>query len=202
MILIKHRDHEEYHQQGEPFRLKKNVYFLSTKPNEKAGRWYYEMTHYSGNNGCAFGFYINYESYVNYYSQLDLDYHVIYLNGNSKTSQQNEDQRIGLPFKLTDPYTIGVGIDIKTSIFSVYYNNYTYSIQYNKSLQVKTMNAHIWGCNSDLADENISVNFGDLDFHYKVPGLLAWNQKLLFPTCNLKVNWSKLDLTIFLTILI
>ena len=108
MILIKHRDHEEYHQQGEPFRLKKNVYFLSTKPNEKAGRWYYEMTHYSGNNGCAFGFYINSESYVNYYSQLDLDSPVIYLNGNSKTSQQNEDQRIDLPFKLTDNIEIYV----------------------------------------------------------------------------------------------
>ena len=107
--------------QGQQFHLKRGITAISTKPDQKKGNWYYEVTHHSGTNGFLAGFLINHYDKVDFFPNLYPQNDCISFNliGDVRTSLEFENQRICLSFVVSeDPYTVGVGIDTKQSLFS------------------------------------------------------------------------------------
>ena len=141
----------------------------------------------NGSNGFLAGFRINGESYLHFFPNFNLKRVSINLMGSIRTNENIDNQRIILPFEISkDIYTIGIGIDTKQSLFSVYYENYTYSFKYDTNIKIQKMNVHASGSNVNTANDNISMNFGEKSFVYQVPGLIPWKDKLPMPTSKIE----------------
>ena len=108
---------------------------LTTK-SPSSGRWYYEVTHLEGDYGGIYGFAIGNSDKGFHIAQTDKDYSFVWHYEGFKfyNSLNNEPipeyTRIDLP-DITSGYTIGLGFDSFSRLFSIYYQNYD-SFQYHK----------------------------------------------------------------------
>ena len=158
--------------------LRQNRIYYSTKETVKAGLWYFEATHYSGNGFPSFGFHTN-QGNIAFYPQGDLIRPKILLQGNMRTNQTTTDQQtIVLPFSVEFPYTVGVGIDTQQHKFIVFYNHYCYTIIYNKKAKITSFDSDIWGSVLSITNENVSINFGAFPFQYTVPAFHPWEENV------------------------
>ena len=180
MIRIKKSNSNDYYEQGEKFKLKNNYHFYSTKTKFDYTSWYYEGTCYSGNGFALFGFSTDC-GFVDFYPFNSTLKHYVLLQGDLKTVEQEQQQLIATPFLAEFPYTVGVSINIINNTFTVFYNNTFLAVQFNKGAKIKSIQAEIWGANSDNTDEEVSANFGNLPFTYDVSDLITWqNYKQMF----------------------
>ena len=164
------------------------TYITTTKPSS-SGRWYYEVTHIEGDYGGGYGFYINNDNSHGFYiGQTQRSFFYIYKYDGVKVFSSSLENpvsnydRIPLP-NMSVGYTIGLGFDCFSRIFSVIYNNtvirYTISSQ-SSSLVVTPSFLESTGI---VRKDKISVNLGQKEFEYPIPfGYLPW--KSAFYQCT------------------
>ena len=169
-------------QQNEKVVLGNGHNYKSTKNNQnKPGRWYYEFTHYSGNQRHLAGFQYDSGS-VEFYPWGTLSNTHFYFAG----SEINPNAKI--PFALQSVHTIGVGIDTHKNIFYVFYeNNFAY-YNFSVSKPIKSLNVILMGASIDKANDEISVNFGAFPFKYNISGFTPWEFYKNEKTCYHKMN--------------
>ena len=180
MIRLKQVSGSKEFDQNEQFILSQNERYESTKTGIKNGHWYYEATTYSGNGFSIFGYMTN-EGLVAFYPFGTLDTPYVLLQDNMRTDQSTEFQQIiKLNFPVEYPYTVGVGIDIDKSSFTVKYQNYTQTEYYNQNTQIISVNTHIWSSSSSAAYEKVSINFGFFHLSYSFRGFVSWQPRSPF----------------------
>ena len=192
MIRLKLIDKNTFYDQGDRIKLKPNDQYTSTKTLFGYDSWYYEATCYSGNEYALFGF-ITDDGNIDFYPFGGSN--CVLLQNGLKTEYSNTQQIIYTPYKVTIPYTIGVGIDTIHNTFTVFYNDAFFTVEFNQSAKIMNINAYIWGANYYMTDEEVSVNFGEYPFKYSVSDLIPWKKHKIIQTCSSNVYLPK---TIFI----
>ena len=166
------------YQQNEKIHLSNGEHYRSTKSlQNKPGRWYFEFTHYSGENFHLAGFECEGGSFDFYICRILTNPH-FYLSSSFKT-----DQNVSIPFVFQNEHTVGLGIDTYKHIFYVYYDKYFASYNLNKTTSMRKLNARILGAYSEYTNEEVSVNFGASPFKYNISGFTPWEYNHEEKTC-------------------
>ena len=154
---------------------KDNVYLESHRTSYRSsrrltkGRYYYETTHISGDNWHASGFITDSGPYIDVFPRSAKSatiYYGAFLSSNNYVAYQD--------LKISDigtKYTFGIGIDIDAKQFLFRSNNDFRVIEMNFTQKVKYWQAFFGECTpgSLIVKDNISINFGEKEFKYKVP---------------------------------
>ena len=162
MIQLKQIDGTQIYNEGDHFNLSNSILFKTTKALYGYDSWYYEATCYSGNGFALFGFWTEYGS-VNFYPMGNFSSPCVSLFDNLRTENlPGQQQNILIPFSVTPPYTVGIGIDTNSNTFTVFYNNSFFTVEFNQSVKIKNPHAYIWGAHtqSNSTNEEVSANFG------------------------------------------
>ena len=177
MIQLKELNSDLIYQQNQSFIITNNQQFQSTKKNEKKGHWYFEATCYTEQGLSLFGFHTN-QGKVDFYGWNRLSSPSIVIHENLRTNTEERQQRVYLPFSVEVPYTVGVGIDMRRNIFTVFYKNDYFPMILNQKVKINSVNAEVRGASNPSTNENISVNFGYLNFSYSIPAFTPWEKPL------------------------
>ena len=170
-------------QQNEKLSLEIYHSYKSTKINQnKPGRWYYEFTHYSGNQYHLAGFKCD-SGTVSFYMCGVLSMPQFYFLGDFATNKSTY-----MPFALQNNHTVGLGIDTYKNIFYVFYeNNFAYK-NFSASKPIKNLNVKVWGASINKTNDEISVNFGATPFKYNISGFTPWENNNREKTCYQKMS--------------
>ena len=187
--MVKVKNSTDFIDQNKPFILNPNTWYSSTKEMDKPVNWYFESTCYSGNNYPLFGFSTN-KGPIYFYPAGKPNEPSIILRNDVRTDPSTPQQGIKIPFAIKQPYTIGVGIDPKHHLFTVFYNDNFFSLRFNTAVTITSVSAAIGGANYKSTHENVSINFGALDFKYNVSGYLPWQDKYISNYCTNSVIFS------------
>ena len=191
MILLRNTKTNQTYEQGDEILLTRTTNHFSTKPTVTTGSWYFESKHISGPGSALIGF-VTSNGRIDFFQTFN-NKPVINIIGSLRTDTTNDNQRISLSIDLPDQYTIGVGIDIDKSIFSVHYENTIYTCTYNKNIKLSYVNAEATGATDDKTNDIVTVNFGKFDFKYNFPGLIPWEQNIPKHFCTSLLNQQKLS---------
>ena len=165
--------------------------YYSTKPASK-GRWYYEYTHLQGSRKVLCGFSINNVTSTKFYiGEWPESFYIYYGESVSVYNASDKSIKINLYDKtgsmlnnLPEKYTIGLGYDTYSRLFTIYYNTKVlyYYIKCEEIFQKVTP---VFSENTgDTYEDTISVNF-DGPFDYGLPqGYLQWGTYLQQKTCS------------------
>ena len=167
----------------------KPVYF-TTKPASK-GRWYYEFTHDHGSYRVICGFSINNVTLNEFFIAEDPERFYIYYyeqapvySASDKIIKVEHYTDVGpLLNNLPDGYTIGLGYDTYSQLFTIYYETKViyYYIKCDEEYQKVTP---VFLESTGEYEDTISVNF-DGPFKYGLPqGYLQWGTYLKQQTCS------------------
>ena len=151
---------------------KDNVYLESSKIRYRSsrrltkGRYYYEITHISGDNWHSTGFITNNNNQITVFKKSAAIYYDPILSSNNYVSYED--------LKISDAgtkYTFGIGIDIDAKQFLFRSNKDFRIIEMNFTQKIKYWQAYFQESTpgSLIVKDNISINFGEKEFKYKVP---------------------------------
>ena len=73
-----------------------------------------------------------------------------------------------ITFSIEDNHTFVIGIDVDEQRFYVYYNNNFAYYDYISTGRCQDLAAVVWGGNDPTTNDDVSVNFGDEPFKYKI----------------------------------
>ena len=115
--------------EGEKFKMSGSQTFISDKINVKTGKYYYEVTHYSGSNAIIVGFWSTAGS-AQFFSKASLTNLAVWLKGNfSKDLSMNS---FDIPWDISsNEYTVGLGIDIDAGYFYIFYETNYFTFKYS-----------------------------------------------------------------------
>ena len=182
--------------QNTKIHLTKSTVYRSSKTIKSCrGKWYYEATHYSGGSNYHLVGYSMDIGGIYFYPRASISQPKFYMSiplSHTGTDATN------IPFSVASEHTIGLGIDVDKHLFYVFYNNNYAYYDYIKTGECQDLRAVIWGANSELADDNVSVNFGDRPFLYDIPGFTPWAKMPKRLTCNCKRKLSNRNVCILL----
>ena len=187
------------------------TYFTTTK-NACPGRWYYEFTHLGGSYTYLVGFSIGETAKYAFFTYPMGQKHDLYLYyyNDSISGHSTHDNSVIDPFSridfdsLNENPTIGIAFDSYTRIITIIYNNqsrYYHISTPNRNLNVSPfLQEGSPGSGSKVPyKDNVSVNFGQDDFVYKVPyGYLPWIVPYHPCTCKIKTRITTPIIFVFL----
>ena len=108
--MIKISGKDRTFDQGTIFNVSKEPGYGSTRKSVIKGKWYYEVTHYDGDNFCLIGFGGNskYLAFYNKGSKTDFNFW---------TNMQLHRKEIKIEETFEEKYIIGIGLDLDNKIF-------------------------------------------------------------------------------------
>ena len=180
------------------FSLKSQQIVFTNKPNSE-GRWYYEVTHLRGDGCASFGYTYNIKKgntfiiasngksydhfYVYYYNSVN-----IFLNSSLVSNRYSPIEDIGL---YQSQYTVGIGFDTYSGIFSIYYNNFFHHMNVScENCGNKVMPIFIEATGSKIFEDVLNANFGETTFKYGLPsGYKPWNSIWRKETCQMRIHF-------------
>ena len=181
--------------EGNQFSLESLKPILTTKLQTE-GRWYFEVTHISGNDYPCVGFCfdggVNTQSFVMAHNKQAGLWHIVYydninvyMNSLNPLTSYNDIPELG---QYQSQFTMGFAYDIYTHLFTVYYNNnfYHFNISCKNSCSEKISPVFIEATSGSslILKDDLKVNFGSEPFVYGLPdGYLPWNSYLPTNTC-------------------
>jgi hypothetical protein len=173
-MTINLQNGDEVVNQNTIFQLNKSNVFISNKKNVNLNVfWYYEFTIYGGDYAFFIGFTTNAGS-LGFYPESNKNFPRFWCSG---SFCYNDNQRILLNHSIDDNQTFGIGIDLKKRLFSFYDDNYTFSYKF-PVLSLNDFNMYaLGGRPNDLnTTDTVSINFGNKEFKFNVPGSVPWNE--------------------------
>ena len=178
--------------ENEIFEMSNNQKFKSDKKDVKTGKYYYEVTHYSGENYIIAGFSANIGS-VQFYSINSLSNIVIWLNndlgGGSGTHSYD------IPWNISSSeYTIGLGIDIDAGYFYVFYEMNHFSFKYSTIPKRTPFNIVVRESTKATQTDKISVNFGSSPFKYNHTAFTKWISNIRSISCETNKSPMRISL--------
>jgi hypothetical protein len=198
MVKLKNRSTEEVYNDYsiEMNSWNKNNFgsLTSTKENEKKGKWYYEVTHVSGDLRHMIGFIEKNGHELMYYQTGSTLGSRIYFGEKDATKVKVEGYStydfINLS-TLKEKSTIGVGIDIDNKYFIFRSSYEIFSFKFNiTEKNENSWNAFVYEAGYGNSADIVHVNFGQEKFVYDPPfGMIAWNKSLKILSC--KNNYLK-----------
>ena len=172
---------------------KKTVVTTNTQPK---GRWYFEVTHISGDNCPLIGFshndkmsqcftitsnLITNKWRIYYYREINVN-----INSFTPITSYTDISDLG---QYESQFTMGFAYDMYTHLFTVFYKNKFshFNISGKNSCEEKIFPVFIESTSSGstIYKDVLKVNFGGEPFKYGLPyGYLPWNSYLPMNNCN------------------
>ena len=177
--------------QGEEFEVKSYEFFYSTRKKVNKGKWYFEITHVSGNNLYYIGWWINSVTFMGFSpcGYQSKAYAYFYdPNGYTYSSYINKNgEYVGatqLNFEnFTAGQTIGIGVDIDSKLFYYQYQNQHQYIRFRTNSKVNKLKNYFFTSDSGTGNDVLTFNFGSSDFVYQIPdGYIPLNNKYYIKT--------------------
>ena len=168
-------------QQNTKIHLGNSIFYRSTKIVKSCrGKWYYEGTHYAGGSNLhLFGFDTNL-GYINFYPDKHINAPQFYM---AQSFSHIGSSYSSIPFPVEDEHTVGVGIDVDEHRFYVFYNNNYAYYDFIMPGKCRNLNVRVVGAYTSDTNDNVSINFGDKPFKYKISGFTPWSKMPERITC-------------------
>ena len=168
--------------EGDQFTMAGSQSFKSDKRNVKTGKYYYEVTHYSGTNSIIVGFWAN-VGMVQFFTQYSLTNLAIWLNNDFVGSSGKHS--FDIPWSISSSkYTVGLGIDIDAGYFYVFYETNYFSFKYSTIPKRTPFNIVVREAVGDAYSDTVSVNFGSRPFKYNHTAFTKWINNVKSITCK------------------
>ena len=170
------------YEEGEKFTMTADQKFSSNRRNVTTGKYYYEVTHYSGTNTILVGFMTN-TGRVQFYSDGSLSNLVVWLNDDFGGSQGTHS--FDIPWDISsNEYTVGLGIDIDAGYFYIFYETNYFSFKYSPIPKGTPFNIVVREAVGNTDTDTVSVNFGSTPFKYNHTTFTKWTNKIKPMTCK------------------
>ena len=169
-----------------------------TTKNPSKGKFYYEMTHLSGQNYHHAGFKYDNMAIYAYRCANEHTFYLIYQN-----TQVIEADNIFDDMSFTDVQpdsTIGLAFDTSSNIFSIFYKNQVKRYTIKSERKWKKVTSYLFE-GADVGKtykDTVKVNFGEENFVYSLPyGYIPWSKSTVASCKNNKRFRTGFCLSIF-----
>ena len=149
-------------------------YSCRTLKYATTGSWYGEGTHISGDNGYYFGFSTDCGLLLFYAERTYSKYPNIYREGCFTSTGQIE--RENLTFLSSSVETIGVLLNIRLQLFTVFHQNSFFTHHFSPTKSRLKYSFIFGGGKLQTANDTIKINLGTKPFKYNIPSLAFINQ--------------------------